>query len=157
MQTSISGRRIWIMAAVAALPVVAIAAYIAGGALEHSARSRDAAAAGQKYSAVESQFIAVQSANALLTANVWAYRAVAALDDRNFGMANDAEANVVAGLNGIDAEASGINGAALKAVQTESAGVKVYLATNLESERSQLLHLAADITALAPSKSGKAG
>jgi predicted secreted protein len=147
---------------IGALIVAGVAAYFAGGTIEHSARTRDAAAAEQKYAAVktqlqgaQTQLASVQSANTLLTANVWAYRATVALDNRNFGLANDAVANVVASLNGVDAAAAGLDSAALKALQVEAAGVKIAVATNLEAQRSQLLRLAADITALAGPKPTK--
>jgi hypothetical protein len=148
MEAPSSGLRNWVAVVIGVLIVAGVAAYFAGGAIEHSARARDAAAAEQKYTAVKTQLASVQSANKLLTANVWAYRATVALDNRNFGLANDAMANVVASLNGVDAAAAGLDSAALKEIQTEAAGVKIAVATNLEAQRSQLVRLAADITAL---------
>ena len=156
MQPSSSRHRLWFSVAIAALPVVAVAAFFAGGEVEHSARARDAVAAKQQYGAVETQFLSLQAANALLSADVWSYRAVTALDDRNFGLANDAAAKASASLNGVDAEAAGVSVAALKAAQNEAAGVKVYVATDLGAQRSQLLRLAADIAALALPKPSKA-
>lgn len=77
-----------------------------------------------------------------------AYRAAVALDNRNFGVANDDVARVVASLNGVDATAAGVDNASLAAVKSEAAGVRISVATNLQSQRAQLLRLADDLSAL---------
>jgi type II secretory pathway pseudopilin PulG len=155
MEKHSSGARIWVIVA-AILVVAGVAAFFAGNAVEHAARAQDAKAAEQQYAAAKAQLqgaqtriASLQSVNQLLTANVWAYRATVALDNRNFGLANDAVVKVVASLNDINATAAGLDGQALKALQTEAANVKISVATNLESLRNQIIQLAADITALA--------
>ena len=155
METPSPGRRIWFVGVIGVLLIAAVVSYFVGGAIERSAGARVTAVADQKVATAEIQVASLRSANALLMANVWAYRATAALDERNFGLANDAAGNVVTGLNGVDAAASGINAVTLKAVQAEAASVKISVATDLQSQRGQLLHLAADITDLAPLNSGK--
>jgi type II secretory pathway pseudopilin PulG len=153
MEKHSSGARIWVIVVV--LIVAGVAAYFAGNAVEHAARARDAKAAEQQYAAAKTQLqsaqtqvASLQSVNQLLTANVWAYRAAVALDNRNFGFANDAVVNVVASLNDVNATTADLDSKSLKALQNEAANVKISVATNLESQRNQLIQLAADITAL---------
>jgi len=124
------------------LIVAGIAAYFVGSGIENSARVREAADA-------KAQIASLRSVDHLLDANLWAYRAAAALDNRNFGVANDAVAHVVAGLNKVDPTAMGLEAAPLAALKTEAAGVKIAVATDLQSQRAQLLKLAADIDAVA--------
>jgi type II secretory pathway pseudopilin PulG len=146
MEKHSSGARIWVVVVV--LIVAGVAAYFAGNAVEHAARARDAKAAEQQYAAAKTQIASLQSFNQLLTANVWAYRAAVALDNRNFGFANDAVVNVVASLNDVNAATADLDSKSLKALQNEAANVKISVATNLESQRNQLIQLAADITSL---------
>ncbi len=155
METPPPGRRIWFVAVIGVLLIAAVVSYFVGGEIERSAGARVTAVADQRIATSEIQVASLRSANALLAANVWAYRATAALDERNFGQANDAAVNVVAGLSGVDAAASGINSVVLKSVQAEAASIKISVAADLQAQRGQLLHLAADITDLAALKSGK--
>jgi hypothetical protein len=142
-----SATRNWLIA-VGLLVVAGVAAYFVGAAIEHSARAREVAATRAQLQAARTQVASLQSVNQLLTADVWVYRAAVALDNRNFGMANDAVAKVVASLNAVDAAAAGLDGAPLAALKTEAAGVRISVATNLEPQRAQLIRLAEDITAL---------
>jgi hypothetical protein len=149
-----SGTRNWLIVVVV-LVVAGVAAYFAGRFVERNARAGDVIAAQQQYATVKTQLGSAQGQNAslesmnhLLTANVWAYRGAVALDNRNFGVANDAVAKVVANLNGVDAAAAGLDGKAVTAVRKEALGVKISVAANLESQRAQILKLASAITAL---------
>ena len=157
METPSPGRRIWFVAVIGILLIATVVSYFVGGAIERSTGARLAKVADQKIAAAGMQLASLRSANALLVANVWAYRATSALDDRNYGLANDAAGNVVTGLNGVDAAASGINAVTLRAIQSEAAGVKISVASDLQAQRGQLLRLAADISDLIPLKSSKAG
>jgi len=155
MARSISGNRIWLILT-AVLIVCGVGAYFVGGAVHQAARDRDATAAAQRHSAVEAQFKGAQSqvdslksANQILTANVWAYRAAVALDNRNFGVANDAVAEVVASLGAVDADAANLDSNALETLKREAAAVKISVAADLASQRNQLLRLADDVNALA--------
>jgi hypothetical protein len=67
----------------------------------------------------------------LLDAGVPAYRAAVALDNRNFGVANDAVATVVSCLKVVDASAAGIDDGPLAALKTEAAGVRISVAADL--------------------------
>ncbi len=154
MEKHSSGTRNWLIV-VFVLIIAGVAAYFAGGFIERNARARDVIAAQQQCATVRTQLASaqghnasLQSVNHLLTANVWAYRAAVALDNRNFGMAHDAVGKVVANLNGVDAVAAGLDGNAVTAEKNEAVGVKISVAANLESQRTQVLHLASGISAL---------
>ena len=148
------GARNWLIV-VGVLVVAAVAAYLAGTGIEHAARVGEAEAAKAQLQRAQAQVASLQSVRQLLTADVWAYRAAAALDSRNFGIANDAVAQVVTSLNKVDVAAAGLDNGPLAAVKTEAAGVRISVATNLEAQRAQLIRLAADITALADQSAAK--
>ena len=144
MATASPAVRTWLI--VAAVAVVALAAaFFAGGFIEHGKLKT----AQKTAAAAQARAARLQSINHVLAADVWSFRAVAALDERNFGVANDDVARAVAELNGVDAAAAGLDAAALKTAQAEAAAVKVSVAVNLQGQRAQLLRLAADIGALA--------
>lgn len=149
-----SGTRNWLIV-VGVLIVAGVAAYFVGTAIEHGARTREAAAAKAQLQSAQTQVASLQSVKQLLNADVWAYRAAVALDNRNFGVANDAVAKVVASLNAVDAAAAGLDNGSLAALKTEAAGVKISVATNLEPQRTQLIRLADDITALTDQSAAK--
>ncbi len=148
MEPHSAGARNWLIL-VGVLIVAGVAAYFVGTAVEHQARSRDVAAAKAQLQSAQVRVASLQSINRLLSADTWAYRAAVSLDNRNFGVANDDMAKVVASLNAVDASAAGIDGAPLAALKTEAAAVKISVAVNLEAQRTQLIHLADGITALA--------
>jgi hypothetical protein len=143
MERRFSGTRNWLIV-VGVLVVAGVAAYFVGNA----AGTREAAAAKAQLQGAQTQVASLQSVKQLLTADVWAYRAAAALDNRNFGVANDAVAKVVASLNAVDGAAAGVDNAPLAALKTEAAGVRISVATNLEPQRTQLIRLADGITSL---------
>ena len=133
---------------VGVLIVAGVAAYFVGTAVEHQARSRDVAAAKAQLQGAQTRVASLQSINRLLSADTWAYRAAVSLDNRNFGVANDDMAKVVASLNAVDASAAGIDDGALAALKAEAAAVRISVAVNLEPQRTQLIHLADGVTAL---------
>jgi GAF domain-containing protein len=154
MQKRSLGSRIWLII-IAVLIVAGAIAYFSGTALERARCTQEAASARQRYAALKTQLQAaqaqiatLQSLNRLFSANIWVYRAMVALDDRNFGTANDDVAKAVVRLHGVDAAAAGLNGNLLMPVLKEASGVKIAVATNLESQRAQILKLASDINAL---------
>lgn len=154
MEERSSGTRNWLIVVIV-LIIAGVAAYFAGSFVERNASAQNTLAAEQQYAAVKMQLASaqaqntsLQSVNRLLAANVWAYRAAVALDNRNFGVANDAIAKVVANLNGVDGATAGLDSAAVMAVKKEALGVKISVALNLESQRTQIVHLASAITAL---------
>jgi hypothetical protein len=154
MEKRSSGTRTWLIV-VAFLIVAGIVAYFVGMAVDRSAREREAGVAEQRDAALQGQLQSArgqlassQSENNLLTANVWAYRATIALDARNFGVANNAVAQVVSSLNKVDSSAADLDPKALAALKSQAGRVKISVATNLEGQRAQLLQLAAGITTL---------
>jgi hypothetical protein len=155
MKKPSSSFRAWLLVVVF-LILAGTAAYFIGTAVGSNAREKSAAAEKAKLQNARGQILRLQSVNELLHANVWAYRAVYALDDRNFGVANDDATKVVASLRAINATSAGVGANAVSALQREAAGVKISVAQNLESQRAQLLHLAAGITRLAEQSEAKA-
>jgi hypothetical protein len=159
----LSGRRLW-LAAAAAFLLWSVAVYFAGVMMEHTGRQRDASAAEQRYVALDAQFQSAraelashQSANDLLAANIWLCRATVALDNRNFGVAGSAVSNAVISLNRVDAAAAGLDAQALQAAIEQASGIQISVATNLASQRSQLIRLEGDIAALVASSAAMAG
>ncbi len=142
-----SPTRTWLII-VGILIVAGVSAYFVGGAVGRGAGTRETADAKARLQSAQARLSSLDSNNQLLKADVWTYRAAAALDSRNFGVANEAVASAVASLNGVDASAGGVDSGALASVKTEAAGVRISVATNLETQRAQLMRLADDIAAL---------
>lgn len=141
------GRTMLIRLGVAALVAVLLfgAGYLsrdlpARGAIAEARAARDAA---------ESDRQARITANQLLTANVWVYRAAAALDDRNFGVANDAMDEAARALEAVTLAEGDPRGAGLSEAVVAARALNISVATNLEPQREALLALARRVTALA--------
>lgn len=96
-----------------------------------------------------SQLNALQSTNALLGANMWISRATVALDNRNFGVANESVSKAVKELSVVDSAAIGLDSTKLASLQKQAGAIKISIVTNLQPERNQLLHLADAINVLA--------
>lgn len=142
-----SGARNWLII-VGILLLGGVAAYFVGGAMARSHAKEQAAAASAQLQAAQAQAATLKSVNRLLTANIWVVRATAALDDRNFGTANEAVSKARASLDTVDPVAAHLDATALAALKTKAAAVQIPVATNLEPQRAQLLALEADIGAL---------
>lgn len=147
MDWNISNNRGWAIA-VACLALGVVAAYFVGIGSEHMTQSKKIAAVQIKYEQSQAQLATVQTLSELLRANGWAYRAAIALDNRNFGLANDGMAKVSQNLSAVDAQRAGLDQASLSAVMAEAASLKIAVATDLEPQRAQLLKLANDISVL---------
>ena len=147
MERRSSPTRTWLIA-VGLLIVAGVAAYFVGRTLGYASGAREAADARAGLQGARTQIASLQAVKQLLNADVWTYRAAAALDNRNFGVANDAVARAVANLNSVDASAARLGGGALASVKAEAAAVRISVATNLETQRTQLMRLADDIAAL---------
>lgn len=89
------------------------------------------------------------TANRLLTANVWVYRAAAALDDRNFGVANDAMGEAVRALEAVTLAEGDPMQADLAETLAAAKALDISVASNLEPQREALLTLARRVTGLA--------
>ncbi len=163
MERHASGTRLW-LTVVIVLVLAGVAAYFAGTLVERAAGAQSAREARQQYAALKGQLAqadarnaTLHSVNRLLSANVWAYRAAVALDNRNFGVADNAINMVATTLHGLDAAATGLNAAAVTAVQKQAASVKISVAQNLESQHTQVLALASSINALVRRATAAAG
>jgi uncharacterized protein (UPF0333 family) len=89
-----SGTRNWLIL-VGVLMVAVVVSYFIGQGIESAKRAKELAATQQRYTAATVQISNLNSANSLLTANVWAYRASVAVDNRNFGMTPWARSSAV--------------------------------------------------------------
>ena len=89
------------------------------------------------------------AAHNLLTANVWVYRAAAALDDRNFGVANDAMNEAVRALEAVTLAEGDPRAVELSEALAAARDLNISVASNLEPQRGALLALARRVTALA--------
>jgi hypothetical protein len=156
MKAQSSSTRIWLIV-VAILLLGGVIAYVVGGAREHAARLRDSTQSAAALQTARTRLAACRSVNQLLAADAWTYRAAAALDNRNFGVAGDAMAKVEASLNRLDPAAAGVGDAAVARVRSEAAAVRISVAQNLEAQRGQVIQLAADIGALADQAMAKRG
>jgi hypothetical protein len=99
--------------------------------------------------AAESDRQARLAAHQLLTANVWVYRAAAALDDRNFGVANEAMNEAVGALEAAALAEGDPRAAGLAEAVAAARELDISVASNLEPQRGALLALARRVTALA--------
>jgi len=147
----LSGNRKW--AAVAVAVVVALGAgFLAGFMVERSARQDAQTAASELETQLQEargQTAAVEARNSLLAANVLVFQAATALDNRNFGVANDLMGQVRGNLERVDATAvQGVDPDALQAVREQANAVQLGVAANFEGQRDQLLGLASDLTAM---------
>ena len=107
------------------------------------------AESGQR--AAEDSVVAMRAENALLSANVWIYRAAAALDDRNFGNANDSVNEATKQLNSVQLPKNHPSVARLGKTRDAADKIDISVATNLEPQRESLLALARDVTRLTQS------
>lgn len=134
--------------------LIGIAVLIVGIFVERSWTQHRIAAAVSSVAAANARAAALQSRVDLLTANVWVYKASTALDNRNFGEANEAMAIAVTRLNSLDAGAANLDNTALAAVRSDASALKIAVTTHLEPQRTQLLKLAASLTELAGASAG---
>lgn len=111
----------------------------ARGAIAEARATRDAA---------ESDRRSLITANHLLTANVWVYRAAVALDDRNFGVANDAMAEVVKALESVTLAEGDPLQDELTGVLAAARALDISVASNLAPQRDALLALERRVTGL---------
>lgn len=140
--------RTWLIVGAVVLAVGG-GAYLTGYGLEHAARKQEVAAAEQKIIRAEARSQRLEAANKLLIASTWVYRSSVALDQRNFGVANDAMVNAVASLKAVRPETSGQDPAAIIAIQKEAAAIKIAVATDLAAQRARVLQLATGLSRLA--------
>lgn len=150
------GRSNWkaLLIALAVVAVCILAAYLAGRGLERSAAQKQAAVLSSSLERANGRVSALQARVDLLSANVWVYRATTAMDNRNFGLANDAMANAVTRLRQVEAGAAKVEPRALMAVQRDAQALQINVAKDLQPQRAALLKLAASVTDLAEASGG---
>lgn len=139
----------------AVLVVGVLAAYSIGRGLERVSVQKQTAAMASDLAGANTRVAMLESRVELLAANVWVYRASTALDNRNFGVANQAMANAVGRLSKVDAASANLEPNALAAVKRDASALKITVATDLQPQRAQLLKLAASVTELAGSSNQK--
>jgi len=132
------------------LPALAAVLLFGGGYLTRDLPARSAIAEAQTArDAAESDRQTRITANKLLTANVWVYRAATALDDRNFGVANGAMDEAVKALESVTLAEADPRTTGLSEAVTAARGLDISVARNLEPQREALLALARRVTELA--------
>lgn len=142
-----SGRSMMIRLGLAVLLAVLL---FGGGYLTRDLPARSAIAeARAARDAAETARQSGVAANRLLTANVWVYRAAAALDDRNFGVANDAMGEAVRALEAVTLAEGDPMQADLAETLAAAKALDISVASNLEPQREALLTLARRVTGLA--------
>lgn len=97
----------------------------------------------------EQELAATQNRNLLLTARTDLYRAAAALDQRNFGIANTHLRQVEQALGKVDAASAGLDVAGLNQLRSSLDGLNINVATDLQDQRNQVLSLASQLDAIA--------
>ena len=117
-----SGSRVWLLIVVLFI-VAGTAAYFVGAKVENTARQDEVVSVRSALQDAQNEVETLQSVNQLLNANVWAYRAAYALDNRNFGVANDDVVKTVVNLRSVKAESAGVDRKALSALQQEAGNV----------------------------------
>lgn len=150
MSNSLSGpgsRSMLIRIGLAAL--VAVLLFGAGYLTRDLPARSEIAEARAARDAAESDRQSRTAANQLLTANVWVYRAAAALDDRNFGVANDAMNEAVRALEAVTLAEGDPRAAGLAEAVAAARALDISVASNLEPQREALLALARQVTGLA--------
>jgi len=144
--SGLRGRSMLIRLGVAGLVAVLL---FGGGYLTRDLPARgDIAEARAARDAAESDRRSRITANQLLTANVWVYRAAVALDDRNFGVANDAMAEVVRALESVTLAEGDPLQEELSGVLAAARDLDISVASNLAPQREALLALERRVSGL---------
>jgi hypothetical protein len=144
--SGLRGRSMLIRLGVAGLVAVLL---FGGGYLTRDLPARsDIAEARAARDAAESDRLSRLTANQLLTANVWVYRAAVALDDRNFGVANDAMGEVVKALESVTLAEGDPLQEELSGVLAAARDLDISVASNLAPQREALLALERRVSGL---------
>lgn len=144
--SGLRGRSMLIRLGVAGLVAVLL---FGGGYLTRDLPARgDIAEARAARDAAEGDRRSRTTANQLLTANVWVYRAAVALDDRNFGVANDAMGEVVKALESVTLAEGDPLQEELSGVLAAARDLDISVASNLAPQREALLALERRVSGL---------
>lgn len=97
----------------------------------------------------EQELAATQNHNLLLMARTDLYRAAAALDQRNFGIANSHLRQVEQALDEVDAASAGLDAARFNQLRSTLDGLNINVATDLQDQRNKVHGLASQLDAIA--------
>ncbi|MDQ3510482.1 MAG: hypothetical protein M3414_02100 [Pseudomonadota bacterium] len=103
----------------------------------------------ERLQTTERELAATRNRNLLLMARTDLYRAAAALDQRNFGIANTHLRQVEQALGKVDAASAGLDVAGLNQLRSSLDGLNINVATDLQDQRNQVLSLASQLDAIA--------
>ncbi|MDQ3289137.1 MAG: hypothetical protein M3Q42_12960 [Pseudomonadota bacterium] len=150
-----SPRNLIIGAVVVALLII-LGVYLWGNAQTRSQLEAQRTDYEQRISQMESQLQGTQgelasarNRNQLLMARTDLYRAAAALDLRNFGIANTHLRQAEQALGRIDASSANLDAGKLKQLRSSIDSLNINVATNLQDQRNQVLDLAAQLDTIA--------
>ncbi|MBA3486721.1 MAG: hypothetical protein H0T88_05970 [Lysobacter sp.] len=103
----------------------------------------------ERLQTTERELAATRNRNLLLMARTDLYRAAAALDQRNFGIANTHLRQVEQALGKVDAASAGLDVAGLNQLRSSLDGLNINVAIDLQDQRNQVLSLASQLDAIA--------
>lgn len=145
-----------IIAAVVVVLLVILGVYLWGNAQTRSQLSAQQTDYDQRISQMQTQLQATQgelasarNRNQLLMARTDLYRAAAALDLRNFGIANTHLRQAEQALGKVDASSASLDARKLKQLRSSIDSLNINVATNLQDQRNQVLDLASQLDAMA--------
>lgn len=151
-----SSARTLVIAAVVVALLIILGVYLWGNAQTRSQLDAQQADYEQRISQVQNQLQATQSKlataqsrNQLLMARTDLYRAAAALDQRNFGIANTHLQQAGQALGRVDASSADLDSSKLSQLRTSIGSLNINVATNLQDQRNLVLDLAAQLDAVA--------
>lgn len=145
-----------IIAAVVVVLLVILGVYLWGNAQTRSQLSAQQTDYDQRISQMQTQLQTTQgelasarNRNQLLMARTDLYRAAAALDLRNFGIANTHLRQAEQALGKVDASSASLDARKLKQLRSSIDSLNINVATNLQDQRNQVLDLASQLDAMA--------
>jgi hypothetical protein len=150
-----SPRNLIIAAVVVALLII-LGVYLWGNAQTRSQLSAQQSEYEQRISLMQNQLQATQgelasarNRNQLLMARTDLYRAAAALDLRNFGIANTHLRQAEQALGRVDASGANLDTSKLNQLRSSIDSLNINVATNLQDQRNQVLDLATQLDSMA--------
>ncbi|MDQ3269866.1 MAG: hypothetical protein M3Q11_06725 [Pseudomonadota bacterium] len=151
-----SSARNLIIAAVAIALLIILGVYLWGNAQTRNQLSAQQTEHDQRIGQLQSQLQATQgelasarSRNQLLMARTDLYRAAAALDLRNFGIANTHLRQAEQALGKVDASNANLDAAKLNQLRSSIDALDINVATNLQDQRNRVLEVASRLDAIA--------
>lgn len=151
-----SQSRILIIVAVVVAALLILGVYLWGNVQTRNQLSAQQTEHDQRISTMQEQLqttqqelAATQNRNLLLMARTDLYRAAAALDQRNFGIANTHLRQVEGALGEVDPAGAGLDIARFTQLRSSLDGLNINVATDLQDQRNQLLGLASQLDAMA--------